>query len=115
MAVSKTASAITQLTSSGDSSTISNSAGIEADWYVKHTNGTGTITVGGVVTVNVRPNGSSTWYNFCVLNFGLTASTVETRVVRIPGSTAETRVNYVIPSGGSGHLCDAELGRQENS
>lgn len=98
------------LTASGQSSTVTLTTGYRKSFYLAHANGTGTITAGGTCRVQARPTGSSQWCELASLAFGTTASAVETRVVPLPDDAAEARLDYTLPTGGSGHSLDGEVG-----
>ena len=75
----------------------------------EHATGTGTITVGGIVKVQVQPNGSSEWYDWRTVPFGTTASTTETACVEIPDGAGAVRLSWTVPSGSTGHTLDGEV------
>lgn len=110
MALTKTkATAITQLTASGQSGSTALTAAYRAEFCIKHVTGSGTITAGGIVKVQVQPNGSSNWYDFVTRQFGTTASTTETWTVPIPDGAGAVRLDWTVPSGSSGHTLDGEV------
>lgn len=111
MALNKANEAISQRTTTGQSTTITVSDSYRHSFYIKHVNGTGSITTGAIVKVQVRPSSSSTWYDLLSITFGLTASATETRAVPLPDDAAETRLDYTVPSGSSGHTLDGEVGQ----
>lgn len=114
MPLLKNHQAITQLTATGQSTTIT-TTDYRKSIYVQHVNGTGTITVGATVAVQCRPAGSTTrWYTLQSLAFGTTASpasaATETRVVPLPDDAGSVRLDYTAPTGSSGHTLDAQVG-----
>ena len=111
MALTKTRTAITQVTATGQSTAPDASNAYRSSFYIKHVNGTGTITVGCTVQVQVRPTGSSTYYNFGGgLKGNLTASATQYWVVELPDDAADTRLDYTAPTGSTGHTLDGEVG-----
>lgn len=111
MPLLKASTAISQLSAAGQSAAISVSASYRHSFYIRHVNGTGAITAGAVVKVQVRPQGSSTWADLLSLAFGTGASAPETRVVPLPDDAAETRLDYTVPVGSTGHNLNAEVGQ----
>lgn len=111
MALTKSKSGITPLAASGQTPEISLAASYRHSAYIRNANGTGTITVGATVRVQVRPQASSAWYELAALIFGTTASAAETRVIPLPDDATGVRLDYVAPTGGSGHTLDAEFGQ----
>jgi hypothetical protein len=103
--------AITQMTGAGQSTTVSVASSYRHSAYVRHANGTGTITAGASVRVQVRPQGSSNWCDLLTLAFGTSASATETRVAPLPDDAAEVRLDYIVPTGSTGHTLDAEVGQ----
>lgn len=112
MALVKARDSVTPaLTATGQSNTIDVSASYRHEFYVRHTNGTGTITAGAVVVVQCQASGSSVWFNHRSIIFGTTASAVETRTVDLPDSAANVRLDYTVPTGSTGHSLDGEVGK----
>ena len=111
MPIVKARSAIATVTASGPSGAVSIASSYRHSIYIRHANGTGTITAGATVKVQVRPQGSSTWADLLVMGFGTTASAVETRVAPLPDDAAEVRLDYTAPIGSTGHTLDAEVGQ----
>lgn len=111
MPLLKTRTIIPQLTATGQSAPVSVSSSYRHSCYVRHANGTGTITAGATAKVQCRPTSSTTWHDLLTLAFGTTASAVETRVVPLPDDAAEIRLDYTAPTGSSGHTLDAEVGQ----
>jgi len=111
MALAKTRTTITQVTGTGQSTTVGISSSYRHSFYVKHVNGTGTITTGAVVKVQVQPQGSATWFDLLVLAFGTTASATETRSIPLPDDASNVRLDYTAPAGSTGHTLDGEVGQ----
>jgi hypothetical protein len=114
MALAKNAQAITQLAIAGTSTTITTTA-YRQSVYIQHVNGTGTITTGATVAVQVRPaNSPVRWYTLLTLAFGTTASpaagATETRVVPLPDDAGSIQLVYAVPTGSTGHTLDAQVG-----
>lgn len=110
MALTKERAAITQVTATGQSNAVLLSTGYRSSAYIRHVNGTGTITAGATVQVQVRV--LTVWYSLGgPFVFGTTASAAETRVVQLPDDAAEVRLDYTAPSGSTGHTLDMEIGR----
>lgn len=110
MALTKDRAAITQVTATGQSSALSLATAYRSSLYIRHVNGTGSISVGATVQVQVRVN--SVWYNLGgPFVFGTTASAAETRVVQLPDDATEVRLDYTAPTGSTGHTLDSEVGR----
>jgi hypothetical protein len=110
MPLLKTRTAIPQLTAAGQSAPVAVAASYRHSAYIRHANGTGTITAGASVKVQVRPQGAAAWFDLLVLAFG-TGSTPETRVAQLPDDAAEVRLDYAVPVGSTGHTLDAEVGQ----
>ena len=111
MASTKDKAAITQVTATGNSTDIDTSDDYNQDIFIKHVNGTGTITAGAQIDIRVRPNGSSQWYVLGSLYGNTTASSAQTWVVPLPQTAAEVDLDYTAPTGSTGHTLDAEVGR----
>jgi hypothetical protein len=110
MALTKSRSAITQLTGTGQSTTLDLGASYTHTLYVRHVNGTGTITVQATAVVECRTEGGSTWFTVATLGFGTTASAAMEMPVGIPSDAGEVRIDYTAPTGSTGHTLDAEVG-----
>lgn len=112
MALTKSRSAITQLTASGTSTTMSVSTSYGHVCLLKHSNGTGTVTAGATADVQVQTTGGSLWYSLTggTIAFTGTAAASEDRAVAIPDAVASVRVVYVGPTGPTGFTLDAECG-----
>lgn len=111
MSLTKALTAITALTATGTSDTIAVDASYRHSAYLKHVNGTGTITASASVIVQVRAKDSSTWFDLTRLAFSTTASATETRVVSLPDDATEVRFSYTAPTGSTGHSFNAEVGK----
>ncbi len=111
MALAKSKGGITPLTASGQTPEISLAASYRQSAYIRNINGTGTLTAGATVRVQVRPLASAAWYELASLIFGTAASASETRVIPLPDDAAGVRLDYVTPIGGTGHSLDAEFGQ----
>lgn len=110
MALTKARETITQVTATGTSTVIDIADSYSSEAYIKHVNGTGTITAGAQVQVEVRPDGGTDYFNLGgALLFGTTASATETRVVLLPDSAGDVRFSYTAPTGSTGHTLDAEV------
>lgn len=108
MALTKGYTAITQLTSTGNSTDIDVSDAYDAAIYVKHVNGTGTITA--VAQIDVRVQVNSQWYVLATIYASDTASDTQTWAVPLPPSAQAVDLDYTAPTGSSGHTLDAEVG-----
>jgi len=110
VALTKSRAAITQLTASGTSTTLDVSASYQTTCYIKHVNGTGTITGQGTAVVQVRTNGGTEWYDLTEVGFGTTASDVVEVAVDVPADADDVQIVYTAPAGSTGHTLDAEVG-----
>jgi hypothetical protein len=111
MPLLKTRTAVPQLTAAGQSAPVSVSSSYRHSLYIRHANGTGSITAGALVKVQVRPQGSSLWADLLILAFGTAPSAIETRVAPLPDDAAEARLDYSVPIGSTGHTLEAEVGQ----
>ncbi len=111
MALSKTSSAITQLTASGTTSSKSISAGIAPLVSLHHSNGTGSVTGAATAQVQYQVNGATRWYApvGLLVTFGTGTAAVEDRSVILPDSATAVEIVYVAPTGPSGYTLDAEI------
>lgn len=109
MALTKSRSAITQLAASGTSTPIDVSTSYEHTLYVRHSNGTGTVTTAAAIKVQVKPSGGS-WTTLTTLAASTTAAQADQFVVRIPDDAAAVQVVYTAPTGPTGFTLDAEVG-----
>ena len=109
MALTKTRTAITQVTASGNSSDLDVSNAYRATLGIKHVNGTGAITAGAQITVRWKPNSGSTWYELTTIVCGTTASATELFTVDVPDAATDVDLDYTAPTGSSGHTLDAEV------
>lgn len=110
MALVKSRSAITQLTATGQSTTLDLGTSYDHTLAVRHVNGTGTITAQGTAVVEWRTEGGTTWFTLTTLGFGTTASAAVEVSVDLPPSAGEVRLDYTAPTGSTGHTLDAEVG-----
>lgn len=112
MALNKDLAAITQVTATGQSITLDISASYRTTAYIRHVNGTGTISAGASIQIQVRPEGSSTWVNFGgALVANTTASATQYWSIQLPDDAGEVRIDYTAPSGSTGHTLDMEVGK----
>jgi hypothetical protein len=113
MALTKANGTITQLTATGNSTEIDFSDAILGAISIRHTNGTGTITVGAAVRVEISHDGTS-WDTDTTFVFGLTASATEFRSYTPPaegGTIDAVRLAYTVPTGSTGHTLDARFSK----
>lgn len=110
MALSKSSSAITQLTASGTSTTATISAGVSPLVSLYHSNGTGSVSAAATAQVQYRVDGAARWYSptSLLVTFGTTAAAVESRRVSLPDSATSSRIVYTAPTGPTGYTLDAE-------
>lgn len=112
MALTKDRAAITQLSASGPSTTLDLTSAYRSTLYVHHVNGTGTITVGATIQVQVQSEAGTEWFDFGgPLRGNLTASAVQEWAVELPDDAGAARIDYTVPTGSTGHTLDAEVGR----
>lgn len=109
MALTKSRAAVTQLTASGTSTAIDISASYGHTLYVRHSNGTGTISAAATIKVQVKASGG-TYVTLTTLAASTTASTVDTFTVHLPDDAASVQLVYVSPTGATGSTLDAEAG-----
>lgn len=112
MALSKSSTAITQLTAAGTSASVPVAAGVLPVVALRHSNGTGSVTAAGTAQVQYQLNGAARWYAPALLlvTFGTTAAATEDRTVSVPDAATAVRVVYTPPSGPTGYTLDAEIG-----
>lgn len=110
MALTKSRSAITQVTATGQSTTLDTSGSYDHSLYIRHVNGSGSITVQATGVVEIRTEGGSTWFTLTTLGFGTTASAAVEAVVDLPFNCGDVRIDYTAPTGSTGHTLDAEVG-----
>lgn len=112
MALSKTSSAITQLTSSGTSTALNISAGIAPVLCLHHSNGTGSVTGAATAQVKFELNGAVRYYGppELLITFGTGAAATEDRSVSVPDSSTSVEIVYTAPTGPTGFTLDAEVG-----
>lgn len=112
MAVTLSRAAATQLTASGTSTTMDGDGKLGKACYLKHSNGSGTVSAAATFDVQMQTKGGSEWYTQTngPTPFGTTAAATETRTIPVPDSAASVRVVYVAPTGPTGYTLDAECG-----
>ena len=112
MAVAKNRGAITQLTASGTSTTIDLSLIYTAVLFVKHFNGTGTVTTAASFLVQYQAKGGTLWYTLNNQAFTPSAITGKTDdfTIFIPDGTGAVQLVYTAPAGPTGFTLDAEAG-----
>ena len=113
MALTKANGSITQLTSAGNSTEIDVANAYACLVSIKHVNGTGTITEGAIVKVQISHDGTN-WEDDTTFKFEKTASATEFRTYPVPldGITLDAiRLVYTAPTGSSGHALDARFSK----
>lgn len=113
MALTKTSGTITQLTAAGTSTEMDFANAYAGAISVKHVNGTGTITVGATVRVEISHDGTN-WETDTTFTFGLTASATEFRTYTPPADGLPidaVRLVYTVPTGSTGHTLDARFSK----
>lgn len=110
MALTKSVLNSTQRTTTGQTTAVDVHSSYNQTLDIKHVNGTGTITAGATVVVQVQPYGSLFWSNLITYRFGTTASATETRVCPLPDDAGYVRMDYAVPTGSTGHTLDADVG-----
>ena len=111
MALTKAREAITQVTATGQSTTLDIAASYRTSIYIEHNNGTGTITAGAQIIIQVKPDGGTVWYDFITLEADTTASSENQWVIMLPDDAGDVRIDYTAPTGSTGHTLDAEVGK----
>jgi len=112
MSLTKGRAAIAQLTAGGTSTTIDVSPSYSQTLLIKHSNGSGAVTVAASIDVQVKAAGGSLWYSLTggPIALGTTTAAIEDKVVFLPDPVASVRVVYVAPTGPTGFTLDAECG-----
>lgn len=110
MAISKDRAAFTQLTASGTSTALDLSAAYRSSLYLRHSNGTGSVTGAAILTVQVKPSGGA-MTSLAVVLASKTTSGVDHWVLALPDDAASVQVVYTAPTGASGYTLDGEVGR----
>ena len=113
MALTKANGTITQLTAAGNSTSMSFSDAYAGAISIKHVNGTGTITAGAEVVVQISHDGTN-WETDTTFTFGTTASETEFRTYTPPADGLpihSVRLVYTVPVGSSGHTLDARFSK----
>ena len=113
MALTKGRQAITQLSSSGTSDTLDISGSYKTTLYIEHNNGSGTISAGASILVQVRPDGASEWYDYVTIPGSTTSSDDQTWTVDLPDDAGDVQIIYTEPTddGTEGQTLDAEVGK----
>lgn len=109
MALTKARSAITRLTASGTGTALDVSASYAQTLYIRHSNGTGTVTTAAAITVQVKATGG-TYTNLTTFTATNTAAQIDHFVCHIPDDAASVQVVYTAPVGPTGFSLDAEVG-----
>ena len=104
----KTSQAITEMVSDGFSDEIDLSVTDRATLAIKHVNGTGTITSGAVVIIEVQGGDSTNWAMLQSFILSSVASDVEEIVATVPDASSKVRLNYSSPVGSTGHTLNAD-------
>lgn len=110
MAASKDRFAFTQLTASGTSTALDLSTAYSGSLYLRHSNGTGTVTAAARIVVQVKPSGG-TMTTLTTVLASLVTSGADHWVVSLPDDAASVQVVYTAPTGASGYTLDGEVGR----
>lgn len=110
MALSKSKSAITQMTASGTSTLLDVSASYGDTLYLNHSNGTGAVTTAGQVVVQVRPNAGARWYTLATLPLSAVAAAVDQPICALRDDVGQVQLVYTAPAGPTGFALDAEVG-----
>lgn len=110
MALTKSGSAITQLTATGTSTTLDVSAAYGQVLGIKHDNGSGAVSVAATAKVQWKRASGSNWYDMATVSAGTTTAGVDTFTVAIPDAAASVQVVYTQPTGPTGYALDAEVG-----
>lgn len=113
MALTKSSGTITQLTAAGNSTSMSFSDAYAGTISIKHANGTGDITAGAIVKVQISHDGTN-WEDDVSFTFGITASDTEFRTYTPPADGLpinSVRLNYTVPVGSTGHTLDARFSK----
>lgn len=108
MALSKGRAAITQMTASGTSTTISISTVDGQTLLISHSNGTGTVTAFATIAVQVQASGGTLWYTIATYQASTTAASVDTFACKLVDEFAAVRLIYTAPTGPTGFTLDAE-------
>lgn len=115
MSLTKSSGSITQLTSAGNSIAVDLSDAYAATFSIRHTNGTGTITVGATVQPQISHDGTNWRNDGGAFLFGLTASATELRTYTPPTDglaiANDVRFVYTVPTGSTGHTLDCDYSK----
>ena len=112
MSLTKTSAAITQLTGSGNSTTLNVTPSYYHTLYLSHYNGTGSVTGSATAKVQIQPASAIRWYDLTTVTFSLTTSATDTQPVDIPIDATGVRIVYTAPTGPTGFTLDAEVGEE---
>lgn len=115
MALTKTRDAIAQLTASGTSTALDVSGADSATLYIRHSNGTGTVTAPASFAVQAKTQGGTNWYTWRTVVASTTAAQIDDIPVTIDENAASVRVVYTAPAGPTGFTCDAEIAASARS
>jgi len=102
---------ITQLTSSGTSTTMTPSGQADLAIHIAQSNGTGSVTAVGTAQVQYQVAGESIWRsppNYAV-TFSATTAAVDNRPLAIDRTATAVRVVWVAPTGVTSPTLDATL------
>ena len=110
MALTKTFSAITQVTATGTSTTIDIAASYDSEAYIRHDNGTGTPSTAAEIQVQVKPDGSSNWIDHLApIKCSLVAADEQDFLVLLPRGGGDVQFVYTAPGTSTGYTLDAEV------
>jgi hypothetical protein len=114
MALTKANASLAELTAAGNTATADISAAYAAVFSIRHTNGTGTITVGATVQPQISHDGTNFRNDGGAFVFGLTASATELRTYVPPTdglAVKDVRFVYTVPTGSTGHTLNVDYSR----
>jgi hypothetical protein len=112
MSLTKSRATITQLTAGGTSTALDISGAYRSTLYIKHFNGSGTVTTGARIQVQVQAAGGSQYYNHVgAIQASTTAAATETWTAELPDDAGSVQVVYTAPTGPTGFTLDAEVSR----
>jgi hypothetical protein len=111
VALTKDRSAATQVTGTGQGSTLDLTSAYQSTLAIRHLNGTGTITVAATLVVEWRTEGGTVWFTLTTRRPVTTASTADEWTIELPDVAGEVRIDYTAPTGSTGHTLDYEVGR----
>lgn len=108
--MTKDRSAFTQLTASGTSSALDLSTAYGSSLYLRHSNGSGSVTTAAALMVQVKPSGGTMTTLTIVLASTTTAGS-DHWVISLPVDASSVQVVYTAPGGATGYTLDGEVGR----